>query len=54
VTNLPTEREDLLTLAWLYGVQTSYHDAMGRYVEAGADSLLGVLRALQAPVESMG
>jgi hypothetical protein len=50
---LPTEREDLLTLARLYGIQTSYHDALGRYVEAGEDSLLGVFRALQAPVESL-
>jgi len=51
---LANEWEDLKALSGLYGVQTSYHDAMGRYVEAGADSLLGVLRALQAPVESMG
>jgi len=50
---LANEWEDLQALAGLYGVQTSYHDAMGRYVEAGPDSLLGVLRALQAPVESM-
>ncbi len=27
---------------------------MGRYVEASPESLLGVLRALQAPVESLG
>lgn len=51
---MANEWEDLKALAGLYGVQTSYHDAMGNYVEAGADSLLGVLRALQAPVESMG
>jgi 4-alpha-glucanotransferase len=51
---LPTEREDLITLAGLYGVQTSYNDAMGRHVEAGQDSLLAVLRALQAPVDSLG
>jgi 4-alpha-glucanotransferase len=54
VTNLPTEREDLLTLARLYGVQTSYDDALGRHVEASPESLLGALRALQAPVESLG
>jgi 4-alpha-glucanotransferase len=47
------EMETLAELARLYGVQTSYHDAMGRYVEAGPDSLLSVLRALQAPVEGM-
>ncbi len=50
---LPTEREDLLTLARLHGVQTSYHDALGHYVEATPESLLGVLRALQAPVDSL-
>jgi 4-alpha-glucanotransferase len=50
---LPTQHEDLLTLARLYGVQTSYDDAMGRHVEAGPESLLAVLRALQAPVESL-
>lgn len=51
---MPTEREDLLTLARLYGVRTSYHDALGRYVEAGPDSLLATLRALQAPVDGWG
>jgi 4-alpha-glucanotransferase len=51
---LPTEREDLLTLARLYGIQISYHDAMGNYVEASPESLLGVLRALQAPLDGMG
>ncbi|HSU81270.1 MAG TPA: 4-alpha-glucanotransferase [Thermoanaerobaculia bacterium] len=50
---MANEREDLATLAHLHGVQTSYNDAMGNYVEAGPDSLLAVLRALQAPVEGM-
>ena len=50
---MANEREDLTTLAHLYAVQTSYQDAMGNHVEAGADSLLAVLRALQAPVEGM-
>jgi len=50
---LANEREDLATLAHLHGVQTSYNDAMGNYVEAGPESLLAVLRALQAPVEGM-
>lgn len=45
--------EDLRELARLYGVQTSYDDAMGRHVEARADALLGVLRALDAPVDSL-
>ena len=53
VTKLANEREDLLTLARLYGVQTSYHDAMGHHVEASPESLLGALRALQAPVEGI-
>lgn len=44
--------EDLRELARLYGVQTSYHDAMGRNVEAREDALLGVLRALDAAVDS--
>ena len=50
---MANEREDLATLARLYGVQTSYHDALGKYVEAGPESLLAVLRSLQAPVEGM-
>ena len=53
MTILPTGREDLLTLARLYGIQTSYWDALGHYVEPGPDSLLGVLRALQAPVDGI-
>jgi 4-alpha-glucanotransferase len=45
--------QDLQTLARLYGVQTSYHNAMGQYVEPGPESLLGVLAALGAPVERL-
>ncbi|HEX5720049.1 MAG TPA: 4-alpha-glucanotransferase [Thermoanaerobaculia bacterium] len=45
--------DDLRELARLYGVETSYNDAMGRHVEAGPESLLAVLRALGAPLESM-
>ena len=44
--------DDLRELARLYGVETSYHDAMGRHVEASPESLLAVLRALGAPLES--
>lgn len=44
--------EDLKTLADLYGVQTSYHDAVGRLREASAESLLAALAALEAPVEN--
>ncbi len=50
---MANEREDLLTLARLYGVQTSYQSAMGHHVEASPESLLGALRALQAPVEGI-
>jgi 4-alpha-glucanotransferase len=50
---LANEREDLETLARLYGVQTSYRDGLGRHVEAGPESLLAALRALEAPVETM-
>ncbi|HEY7213141.1 MAG TPA: 4-alpha-glucanotransferase [Thermoanaerobaculia bacterium] len=50
---MPSERDDLLTLAGLYGVQASYHDALGQFVEASPESLLGALRALQAPVDGM-
>ncbi len=52
-TDLPTGLEDLHALAGLYGVQTSYRDALGQYVEAGPESLLGALRGLQAPVDSL-
>jgi 4-alpha-glucanotransferase len=51
---LPTEHEDLMTLARMYGIQTDYHDALGRYVVAGPDSLFGTLRALQVPVDDFG
>jgi 4-alpha-glucanotransferase len=44
--------DDLKELARLYGVEASYHDALGRYVEAGPESLLAVLRALGVPLES--
>ncbi|MFL6197657.1 MAG: 4-alpha-glucanotransferase [Thermoanaerobaculia bacterium] len=45
--------DDLRELARLYGVETSYHDAMGGYVEAGQEALLAVLRALGASPESV-
>ncbi|MEA2601951.1 MAG: 4-alpha-glucanotransferase [Acidobacteriota bacterium] len=51
---MPTEHEDLLTLARMYGIQTAHHDALGRYVEAGPESLFGTLRALQVPVDGFG
>lgn len=49
---MPDVRADLRELAGLYGVQTSYWDAAGRHVEASEESLLAVLRALGAPVDS--
>jgi 4-alpha-glucanotransferase len=48
-----SENEDLKTLARLYGIQTSYHDALGNYVEARPEALLGVLQALEAPLDSL-
>lgn len=48
---MANERDDLLTLARLYGVQTSYHDAMGRHIEARPEALLSVLQSLGAAVE---
>jgi len=51
---LANEQDDLRRLAELYKVQTSYTDSMGKHVEARPEALLGVLRALGAPVEEMG
>ena len=51
---MANEQDDLRRLARLYGVQTSYTDAQGKHVEARPESLLGVLRALDAPVEGLG
>lgn len=51
---MANEHDDLQRLARLYGIQTSYTDAQGKHVEAGPESLLGVLRALGAPVEAPG
>ncbi|HWM91096.1 MAG TPA: 4-alpha-glucanotransferase [Thermoanaerobaculia bacterium] len=42
------EEDDLRELARLYGVQTSYDDALGRHVEADRESLVAVLSALGA------
>lgn len=51
---MSNEREDLLTLAGLYGVQSGYQDALGNHVEASVEALLSILRALQAPVDGLG
>ena len=42
----------LKELARLYGVATEYDDATGKRVEASEESLLAVLSALGAPVET--
>ena len=44
----------LPALARLYGVQTSYFDVKGNRRTAMPEGLLGVLRALGAPVEAPG
>ena len=51
---MASEIQDLETLARLYGVQTSYHDAMGRFVQARPEALLAALDALGAEVEGPG
>jgi len=48
-----SESTDLKTLADLYGVQTSYQDSQRQTVEAGAEALMGVLKSLEAPVDSL-
>lgn len=45
-------RRALADLARSYGVQASYTDDQGRRQRAGADALLGVLRARGVPIES--
>ena len=52
--SVANEQDDLRRLARLYGIQTSYTDFSGKHVEAGTDALLGVLRALEAPLECAG
>jgi 4-alpha-glucanotransferase len=44
---------DVRELARLYGVETAYQDAMGQHREASPESLLGVLAALDVPVDGM-
>ncbi len=43
---------ELQELARLHGIQLAYQDGLGRHVEAGEDSLLAVLRALGANLDS--
>lgn len=51
---MSAEHDDLQELARLYGVQSSYHDVWGQQVQAGPETLLGILRALGAPLEGLG
>jgi 4-alpha-glucanotransferase len=44
----------LRELAALYGVETGYHDALGRYVEAMPEALLAALAALAPPFAEIG
>ena len=45
--------DELKELAGLYGVQTAYHDALGRYREATPEALLAILAALDGQVERL-
>jgi 4-alpha-glucanotransferase len=49
VNGAERERGQLRELAALYGIQLSYHDALGRLVEAPAESLLAALTVLAGP-----
>lgn len=44
----------LYRLAHLYGVQTAYYDISHRRRQISTETLLAVLRALGAPVETLG
>jgi 4-alpha-glucanotransferase len=48
------ERQALRELARLYGVQESYENVFGKRVQAGIDSTIAVLRAMGAPMASIG
>ena len=48
------DRRVLRELARLYDVQESYVNVFGRRVRAGVDSTIAVLRAMGAPVASLG
>jgi 4-alpha-glucanotransferase len=47
----PSQSQGLLSLARLYGVQTSFRDTEGRRVHAPAEVVLDILRAMRAPLE---
>jgi len=48
------DRRALRELARLYGVQESYKNVFGKRVQAGVESTIAVLRAMGAPVASLG
>ena len=48
------ERRALRQLGRLYGVQESYTNVFGQRVRAGVDGVIAVLRAMGAPVTSLG
>ncbi|MBA3739368.1 MAG: 4-alpha-glucanotransferase, partial [Actinobacteria bacterium] len=48
------DRRALRELGRLYGVQESYKNVFGKRVPAGIDSTIAVLRAMGAPVGSLG
>ena len=48
------DRRALRTLAHLYGVQESYANVHGRRIRAGVDNTIAVLRAMGAPIDSIG
>ena len=48
------DRRALRTLAHLYGVQESYANVHGRRIRAGVDNTIAVLRAMGAPIGSIG
>lgn len=51
---MPREFDDLYALAALHGLETSYYDVFGHHVTSPPEAVLGVLRALGAPVEKAG
>ena len=48
-----TNHSDLLALAELYGVQTSYWNVSGELIEAGPESLLAILQELAEPFDGL-
>lgn len=51
--SLSSEQSVLRRLARMYGVQTAFYDVQHRRLEASAETLMAVLRALGAPIERM-